>query len=73
MSNTPGLLLIGLGIVAPVALVVVVDCVARMCSETRAGRICKLIDHFIRRVSGDDWGALLVAARRSRASSFGLG
>jgi len=53
MSNTVGLLLIGLGIGGLVAFVIVVEYVARNFPDTRVGRICKRIDDFIQRLPED--------------------
>jgi len=47
MSNTVGLLLIGLGLGGLFALVILVDRVAKRYPHTRIGRICKAIDDWI--------------------------
>ena len=53
MSNTIGLLLIALGIGVMVALVILVDQVAKRYPHTKIGRICKTIDDLISRLPED--------------------
>ena len=53
MSNTVGLLLIGLGIGVLVAFIILVDHVAKSFPHTKVGRICKSIDDFIQRLPED--------------------
>jgi len=50
MSNTVGLLLIGLGIGGLFALVILVAQVAKRYPHTKMGRICKAIDEWINRL-----------------------
>ena len=47
MSNSLGLILIGLGIGLIVVFVVVVQYMAKNHSDTKIGRIAQKIDHFI--------------------------
>lgn len=54
MSNTVGLLLIGLGIGGLVVFVILVDYVANNFPDTKIGRICKAIDGFVERLPDDD-------------------
>jgi hypothetical protein len=53
MSNSIGLLLIGIGIALIIGFVALVDWMARNRPNTRIGRICRTIDEFIGRLPED--------------------